>query len=289
MAWHGSLDLAFRRASDRTVVHDRHHGPLRLLKSLHPEGDPACHAIVVHPPGGIVGGDRLAIDVHVAAGAHALVTTPGATRFYRTTGAAASQHVAARVAAGARLEWLPLETLAYAGCDASSAVDVALAPGDASGAPGEAIGCDVVALGLPASNAPFERGTWRQSLRLGGTEGADPAPWLDRGTVRADDRRLLASPLGWDGRRVLATLWFASGDALPAARRDALLEAARGCAGASALASHTGATSPRPHAVVLRTLAPRVEPALALVHAAWSAWRSIAWELPATAPRVWRT
>jgi urease accessory protein len=286
MPWHGSLALAFRLAETRTVVRDRHEGPLRLLKSLHPEGDPACHAVVVHPPGGIVGGDRLAIGIEVGPGAHALATTPGATRFYRTTGEPASQSVAAHVAPGARLEWLPLETLAYDGCDATSAVEVTLAAGVDGHGPAEAMGWDVVALGLPASGAPFERGRWTQSLQVSG-----PAVrrWIDRGTTCAEDRRLLGSPLGWDGERVLATLWFASGAPLAADRLEALLRAARECAEATPLAARTGATAPQPHVVVLRALAPCVEPAHALLQAVWADWRRVAWDLEATPPRVWRT
>lgn len=286
MPWHGSLALAFRVADARTVVRDRHEGPLRLLKSLHPQGDPACHAVVVHPPGGIVGGDRLAIDIEVGPDAHALATTPGATRFYRTTGAPANQSVAAQVEPGARLEWLPLETLAYSGCDATSSVRIALAAGDGVQTPAEAMGWDVVALGLPASDAPFERGRWTQSLQI---ERPAVPRWIDRGTTRAEDRRLLDSPLGWDGERVLATLWFASGAPIAADRLEALLDAARACSEASPLAPRAGATSPQPHVVVLRALAPRVEPAHALLQSVWAAWRRAAWGLEATPPRVWRT
>ncbi len=77
MAWPARLDLRFDRRGDRTVVFGRHDGPLRVLRSLHPE--PAvCQSVIVHPPGGIVGGDTLSIAVDVATGAHAQLTMPGA-------------------------------------------------------------------------------------------------------------------------------------------------------------------------------------------------------------------
>ena len=184
-----------------------------MLKSLHPEPG-ICHSVLVHPPGGLVGGDSLAIAVTLARDSHALITTPGATRFYRSTGAVAEQSLSVDAAAGSRLEWLPLETIVYSGCEAENRMRFVLAPG------AEMIGWDVTALGLPASAQPFVAGRFTQTIEL-------PGSWLERGSVRADDMRLLDSALGWAGQRVLATLWFAAGSALAEPRRAALLEAAR--------------------------------------------------------------
>jgi urease accessory protein len=119
MGWPGKLSLDYRAdgplGTARTVVFDRHEGPLRILASLYPEAPAVCHNVLLHPPGGIVGGDRLAIELNLAAHTHALLTTPGATRFYRSAGEAATQTLGAQVADGARLEWLPLETIAHSG------------------------------------------------------------------------------------------------------------------------------------------------------------------------------
>ena len=275
MAWHGELALDYRAASGRTIVRDRHTGPLRVLRALHPEGG-ICHSVLVHPPGGIVGGDVLAIKATLGEGAHALVTTPGATRFYRSAGAAASQSLAVVAEAGARLEWLPLETIAYSGCLATNALRFELAPG------AEMIGWDVTALGLPESERPFDAGRFTQSIEL-------PGRWLERGSIAAGDDRLLDSPLGWAGRRVLATMWFASGDSLDPARSEALLDAARSAAATHPLAATAGATSPQRGVIVVRALAERVEPAMELLQRIWRAWRPLAWGLAATAPRVWST
>jgi len=280
MAWQGSLALAYRRdeihGAARTVVRDRHDGPLRVLASLYPEAPAVCHNVLVHPPGGLVGGDVLGIDVTLAPGTHALITTPGATRFYRSTGATATQRLHATLDEGARLEWLPLETLAYSGCIAENAMRFELAPG------AEMMGWDVLALGLPASDQAFVRGRFTQSIEL-------PGRWLERGAIDAHDTRLLDSPLGWAGQRVMGTLWFAAGSALTALRRDALLEAARAAVGDDALQASAGVTAVHDGIVVLRVLAPRVEPAMALLIRVWSAWREFAWQLPACTPRVWRT
>lgn len=280
MAWQGTLALDYRRdevhGAARTVVRDRHDGPLRVLASLYPESAEVCHNVLVHPPGGLVGGDVLDIGVTLARDAHALITTPGATRFYRSTGAPATQRVHATLAEGARLEWLPLETLAYSGCIAENTMRFELAPG------AEMMGWDVLALGLPASDQAFVRGRFTQAIEL-------PGRWLERGVIDAADTRLLDSPLGWAGHRVMGTLWCAAGSTFATARRDALLAAARDTIEGSALQASAGATAVHDGIVVLRVLAPRVEPLMTLLTHVWSAWRTLAWQLPACTPRVWRT
>jgi len=279
--WHGRLRLRYRREGARTVAHDLHEGPLRVLRPLYPEGEDVCHHVMVHPPGGLVGGDRLDIDLRLAPGTHALLTTPGATRFYRSNGAPAGQQVEAVVGAGARLEWLPAETVAYSGCQAESRLRCTLEPG------AQMIGSEVLALGLPASGQAYTQGCLRLHLEVSGH-------WLERGLIDAADHRLLDSPLGLGGRRALATLWFASGDALPPAAVEALLAAARAGADAAGTlgaegALVQGATAPSDHVVVLRLLAPRAEPALQRLRAVWADWRRLMWQRAPEPPRVWRT
>ena len=275
MSGHGRLALHYTRDGDRTTALDRHDGPLRVLQRLYPEGTGICHHVLVHPPGGMVGGDRLEIDVTLDAGAHALVTTPSATRYYRSTGALASQQAVLRVAGGARLEWLPLETLAYRGCQALNGVELQLAPG------AEAMGWDVLALGLPTAGEPFDRGRFTQRVEV-------PGVWLERASIAAEDRRLLDSPLGLAGHRVLATMWWVGGDALAPARRQALLDSAREALVASPLHRSAGATAPQPQVVVVRVLADSVEPAMHVLMAVRKAWRREAWALAAEPPRIWR-
>jgi len=273
--WHGHLALQYRRDGVRTVAHDRHHGPLRVLQRLYPEGDEICHHVLVHPPGGIVGGDRLEIDARLDEGCHALITTPSATRFYRSAGADASQDARVHVAAGARFEWLPLETIAYRGCLAQNRLTLILEPG------AEAMGWDVLALGLPASGQAFDHGHFVQHVEV-------PGVWLERGRIDAADAALMDGPLGLAGHRVLATLWFATGAPLNTARRETLLDAAREVIAADPLAATTGVTSTHDSVIVLRLLAARVEPAMALLTRVRAAWRREAWSLGAHPPRIWR-
>jgi len=280
MAWHGQLDLNYRRdpadSRGRTIAHDRHDGPLRVLQSLYPEGDAICHHVLVHPPGGVVGGDVLNIAARLQSGAHALITTPGATRFYRSAGESALQTLTADVAEGARLEWLPLESIAHSGCLAENRMQFNLQSG------AEMIGWDVLALGLPASNLAFERGSFTQRIEF-------PGRWLERGVMDATDTRLLDGAVGWAGHRVMGSLWFAVGGGLSAPRRDSLLDSARSAVDAHALRPTAGVTSAHEGIIVLRALAHRVEPLMQLMTSVWSGWRHMAWQLDAIPPRVWRT
>jgi urease accessory protein len=276
MTWHASLSLDYTLEAQRSVLRFAHTGPLRVLKSLYPEGDATCHNVLVHPPGGLVGGDTLEIDVSVGPGAHGLITTPGATRFYRSTGALAAQRTRLTVAAGGRLEWLPLEAILYSGCLAENHLSFELEPG------AELMGWDVTALGLPHAGQPFAQGRFCQHIEL-------PGVWLERGVLAADDTRLLTSPLGLAGQHCLASLFFAAGSALGRERRELALDSARELLHGHALNPTAGVTSPNPQVLVLRVLAPQVEPALALLQQVWACWRQRLWTQPAVLPRIWAT
>lgn len=272
--WHARLALAYRADRGRCVLDFRHEGPLRVLQTLYPEGPALAHNVLVHPPSGIVGGDLLDIDIRVGPAAHGLVTTPGATRFYRSAGERAVQRAAISLATGARFEWLPLEAICYSGCIAENRLTLDLANG------AEMIGWDVTALGLPAAQLGFERGSLLQHLELRGR-------WLERGRIAADDARLLDGPLGLAGHRCFGTLFFAAGCALPRGRREQALQVANEVIAAHRDGAVAGATAAAPEVIVVRVLAPLVEPALALLKAIRAAWRPALWGLPATLPRTW--
>ena len=274
MPWHASLQLDYTLEGTRTVARHAHNGPLRILQSLYPEGDAVCHNVLVHPPGGLVGGDTLDISATVGPGAHGLVTTPGATRFYRSTGERALQRTHLTLAEGARLEWLPLEALCYNACNAENHLTLNLAPG------AECMGWDVTALGLPHAGQPFDTGRFVQHIEA-------PGLWLERGVINAADHRLLESPQGLAGHRCMASLFFVVGTPLERARRDTALDAARAVMDAHALKASAGATSPNGQVLVVRALAPQVEPAMQLLQQVRAAWRAALWQLCAEPPRIW--
>ena len=274
MAWRADLKLDYTLESQRTVVRYLHQGPLRILQSLYPEGDQVCHNVLVHPPGGLVGGDTLDIQVTVAEGAHGLVSTPGATRFYKSGGHPALQQVVAHLADNAKLEWLPLEAIAYNDCEATNRAIFNLAPS------AELITWDVTALGLPSSDMAFTQGHFQQHLEI-------PGVWLERGNIRGEDTRWLNSPLGLAGSKCLASLVFASGSAINSDRITQALEAAREVIESHPLRLQAGITCAHPQVIVLRVMSPLVEPTMDLLKKVWAVWRHTLWALPSTPPRIW--
>ena len=274
MAWQANLNLAYARHGARVVAHHQHSGPLRILQSLYPEGDGICHNVLVHPPGGLVGGDTLDISVQAASGTHGVVTTPGATRFYRSDGPLALQRTRIQMQADSRLEWLPLEALCYSDCQAENRLQMELEPG------AEMLGWDVTAFGLPNANLPFVKGSLAQHIELQGV-------WLERGRIDAADTRLMDGPTGLAGARCMASLFFVTGSAISRARKQQALDIARECIAASELTATAGVTSPHGQVIVLRALAPLVEPAMQLLRNVRNAWRQELWQLPVCNPRIW--
>ncbi len=275
-SWPSHLDLHAMRRGARTTTLARHHGALRVLAPLYPEDDAICHHVLVHPPGGLVAGDTIDISLRIDEGAHALVTTPGATRFYRSEGATAAQSVKAVLGDGARLEWLPLEAIAFAGCIASNRAEFFLAPN------AEVMGWDLLALGLPAAGRAFDAGSIMQHLEI-------PGVWLEHGYVGGTDATLLDAPGGLAGHRALGTMWFAAGRALESARAQAMLDAARETLGGEPGTAQIGVTLAHPQVMVVRALDARIEPIQDAFRRVWHAWRPLAWGLKPCEPRVWRT
>ena len=192
--WQAHLALEFTSREAVTVLSgNRHTGPLRVQRPLYPEGG-VCHACLLHPPGGVVGGDRLRLEVEVKNDGTALITTPGATKFYRSGGARASQESLLSVEKNAWLEWLPQESIVYPDADARIATRVNLAEGAGF------MGWEVACIGLPACGRPFTAGRLETRLEI---QRGDRPIFKDRLVVagEADLRR----PAGLRGCSVNAT------------------------------------------------------------------------------------
>jgi len=272
--WAASLALRFANRDGVTrLVQARHQGPLRVQRPFYPEGSQeACHVYVLHPPGGLVSGDALTIRAHVERGAHALLTTPAANKLYKadSQGVAWTQLTELTVEAGATLEWLPQETIAFNGSKGTQRTHIAL-QGNA-----RCLGWEVMALGRPASDLPYVTGRIEQHFRL--TLDGKPL-WLERQPLDPAHPRF-AGRWGQGGATVQATLWAVGLDDAPAA-----IEALR-----EALPDNLRWAVTERHGVLLmRYLGASRNEAWALCEHAWQLLRPRWIEREAHTPRIWLT
>lgn len=269
--WQAKLQLGFRRVGARTVLaHRAHTGPLRVQRPFYPEGAELCHVYVLHPPGGLVGGDDVRVDVTLESGARALLTTPAATKFYRTAGREARQANSVSVGPGATCEWLPQETIVFGGCRAVTRTRVALE--DAA----RFAGWDVTCLGRPAAGDAFSTGTYTSGFEL--WQGNSPI-WIDRAVCSRD---VLSASWGLRGCPVFGT--FVLAPALPRDLLETLRRAVR-----SPSDRDTFAVSSLQEVTVCRYLGHSTQRALQCFQHAWQLVRPVLFARPASPPRIWLT
>jgi urease accessory protein len=195
--WHAKLRLRFADDAGTTRLVERaHSGPLRVQKPLYPEGPGICHAIVIHPPGGVVGGDCLSVDAAAGAGSHAFVTTPGAAKWYRANGRVSCQDVRIAAGAGAAFEWMPQETIFFDEADVVLQHEVELAAG------ARYIGGEILCFGRRASGESFRSGVIRQRTRI---RSAAKLVWWEQGAIDGASPAM-RSRFGLNGASVCATL-----------------------------------------------------------------------------------
>lgn len=271
--WQARLALRFEPHAGRTeLVHRKHLGPLRVQRPFYPEPTGICHVYILHPPGGVVGGDGLELSVEVAEEAHAVITTPAATKLYRSGGDTAIVQQALRVARGADLEWLPQETIAFSAARAQLQTRIELEAG------ARYTGWEILCLGRPASNERFDAGEIQQRIELV-REGE--LRYCERGTYRAGSA-LLRAPWGLYDQPVVGTMLSAGRDLT--ARLPELREA-------------LGEVAPPAYAAiscmgelcVARYLGPSTEQARACFARIWQALRPLLHAQPAHPPRIWAT
>jgi urease accessory protein len=271
----GEIALGFApRGGRSSLVAQHHRGPLVVQRPFFPEGPEVCHVYLLHPPGGLVGGDRLTVAIDVEDGAQALLTMPAATKVYRSAGPTAEIGQDLRVAAGATLEWLPQETILHDGAALDARTVVDLAPG------ARFAGLELYCFGLPARRERWSRGRCRQRLELwragrplvverGRYDGGAPvhdAPWGLRGEPVSG--LLLASPA-------------------PAPEAVADVRTRAGALPPGDLASATVVADG--DALACRYAGPSVERGRGFLREAWRIWRQAVVGRAATAPRIWAT
>jgi urease accessory protein len=270
--WSAELELGFDLVAGRTaLVRNRHRGPLAVQRAFYPEPGGVAHVYLLHPPGGIVAGDQLTVRVDLARGARALITTPAASKFYRSEGRVAVQRQVLRVAPEASLEWLPQETIVFGGAQVQTETRVELAPGATFS------GWDVVCLGRPASGDHFVTGKLRQAFEI--WQGERPL-WIERSEF---DAQALVRHAVWGlgGQRVFGTFVCTGHSAAGVA-------AARAALG-DAEPDEIFSVSQLRAAIVCRYLGASTERARHVFGQAWAALRPLLLGRPASAPRIWLT
>jgi len=266
--WSACLELGFRPGPGRTQLARRHHqGPLVVQRPFYPEGE-VCHVYLLHPPGGIVGGDRLDIQVQTATGSHALITTPGATRLYRSAGPEARVEQHLRLQTGSALEWFPQETIVFPGARARVATTIHLEAGARVAA------WEIQCLGRPANRETFETGEVDFRLAL----------W--RGQVPLLLERLRVTPRALDGAAGLRGFPVV-GTFVVSGTDDAVVDQAR--AALPAADSDMLGVTRVGDVLVTRYLGHSTQRARKAFTAVWGAVRPSVFGRPACAPRIWAT
>lgn len=262
-AWRADLRLGFAFHEGRSALAEkRFDGPLVVQKPLYPEGDAVCHAIVVHPPGGIAGGDELSLSVAAGPSSHALLTTPGAGKWYRSAGPWARQ--ALSFAVDGTLEWLPRETIFFDGARAELRTRIEL------GAAARYIGWEVLCLGRTGSGERFGRGELRVSTDV---SRQGKLLWTERARVHGGGS-LLHSPAGLAGRTVCGTL--------VATLEDVEKGLVSGC-------REIAATTVLPGVLLARYLGDSSEEAMNAFIRLWTLLRPAVAGRAAVMPRIWST
>jgi urease accessory protein len=274
--WRARLHLHFDGARDRTVmVRCGHEGPLAVQKALYPEGPQVCHAVILHPPGGVAAGDELAIDISVGDGAHALLTTPGATKWYKASAERpATQRISITLGNGARLDWLPQDNIYFDHSHARQTFTLQLAPG------ATALGWDAALLGRQARGETWQHACLRTLTRIAHPEGRPL--WEERQVLRSGDP-ILTALQGLGGRPAYGTLWACA----PACTPELTQQLAPGLPHGPELSA--GATALPGGLLLVRAVAAHPESLRMLFADLWLRLRPLVHGVAARPLRIWST
>lgn len=273
-SWKARLSLEFEHRTQRTVVsHRKHSGPLVIQKPFYPEGMP-CHIYLLHPPGGLVGGDQLSLDVLLHKGSHTLITTPGAAKFYRSTGPVAQQIQTFNVSNESLLEWLPQETIAFDQTNALVHTRVNLDAG------AKFIGWEITCLGRKASDELFNSGRFVQKLEV----SIDKKPALIERALFQGNSELLSSPWGLAKHATVGTMIVT-----PASQQlvTSVREHLQTCSQDKSVELFSATLMD--NIMVCRYLGPQAEMAKRLFIEAWKIARPYMQSIDACIPRIWNT
>ncbi|WP_225913882.1 urease accessory protein UreD [Leptolyngbya ohadii] len=206
-SWHGQLELDYAQRDGKTIP-DRVfvQAPLKVQRPFYPEEE-VCHTVMLHTAGGIVGGDRLSLNVNLQPQTHALITSAAAAKIYRSNGREAQQTTQIRVGTAACLEWLPQETIVFDGAQYAQQLKVELEP--------EAVwmGWEITRLGRSARGERFETGYWRSKIEVWQNNAPDGGTasrrllWVDPQGIQGG-HEMMTSLHGLAGYPVIASFVF---------------------------------------------------------------------------------
>ena len=200
--WKAQLSLAFAKQAARTFLAKKLHiGPLVIQKTLHPEGEGICHGIIIHPPGGVAGGDELTLEVTLASNANVLLTTPGAGKWYKANSKVASQHLQFVLAENACLEWFPQENILFDGAMVDFSASINLAENAKYAA------WDILCLGRQAKGERWNTGRLRQNSII---KRNHKIIWQERTMLMAGDR-FFESLIGLGGNVISGSFVITAG------------------------------------------------------------------------------
>ncbi len=187
-AWQGQARLIYTRQGDRTLPEVQTQAPLKVQRPFYPIGDDACHSVLLHTAGGMVGGDRLSYDIALQPTARALITTAAAAKIYTDHPQPAHVQGTLRVASGGCLEWLPQEAIVFEGAQYHQTLRVDLA------ADAHWLGWDILRLGRTARGERFTRGEVRSRCEV----------WHNGHLIWVDAQQLKGSETLWNSPHGLA-------------------------------------------------------------------------------------
>ena len=217
--WHGHCELTFSHNGRNSVHQGGCSAPFKLLRANLGD-DGRCEIPLLHTAGGLVGGDRLSIDLNLEPSSKSLITSVAAQKIYGSVGRSqlhpngtwAQQRVNGRLAADSDLEWLPQELVVYADALFEQQLTVQL-PENAS-----FLSIEIVRLGRTAAGETLNKGCWHSSVAVQRT-GPGESRWELVDRLALDDNSLMSSH-GLDGAPVCGTLVWAA--PMPLDRADAV-------------------------------------------------------------------
>lgn len=263
------LDYAVRRGKT-CLVRKKQRGPLTLQRPFYPEKD-ICHSYLLHPPGGVVGGDTLDITVQAATGSHCLITTPGATKFYRSkSDLVSTQSQKISVSAGAIVEWLPQQNIFFPEAQSRLKTQVDIATG------GKFIGWEVHCFGRPANNETFHQGNISSSTEI----TIDGELRLVE-QLRTEDSSLIDSSSGLRGMAMQGSLIAAPCNQQQRDQLERILH--------SNQYPHPIGLTLVDDVLVIRVLGNQIEPILEIFTQLWTELRTEWLQIPSCSPRIWAT